>query len=263
MSGSFDFGYSFPDAAGDVASGALGILAGVLLLAVLLGLALAAVTYVLQAVSLYRIAKRRGIHHAWLAWVPLAVYWLMGSISDQYQYIVKQKVTNRRRILLALGIVTGAMSIVYSVLQSATMLAFTADVGMGNEIGSVAVSMLVYLVWLAVSITTSVFLYIAYYDLFRSCKPANAVLFLVLSIFFNVATPFFLIACSNSDEGMPPKRPPQIPVQIPYVPAAPVEEPVPVQVPAEDVPAVVEAVPDVVEEVPAAEEEIPVVEDPQ
>lgn len=249
MSGSFE--YAFPDMAGDVASGALGIVAGILMLFVLLGLALAVVGYVLQSVSMYRIAKRRGIHHPWLAWVPLAVYWLMGSISDHYQYVAKQKVTNRRRILLILGIVTGAMSIVYSVLQTSAMLAFTADAGMSNEIGSVAVSMLVYLVWLAVSVTTSVFLYIAYYDLFRSCKPGNAVLFLVLSIFFNVAIPFFLIVCSNSDEGMPPKRPPQVPVQIPYVPA------VPVDVPAE------EEIPDAVEEVPAAEEEIPVVEDPQ
>lgn len=237
MSGSYDFGYSFPEAAGDVASGALGVVTGILLLFILLMLAFAVVSYVLNAVSFYRIAKRRGIHNAWLAWVPIGNYWLIGSISDQYQYVVNHKMTNRRRILLILGIVTGAMSVVYTVLQTSTLLAFNADAGMGNEIGMVAVSMLVYLVWLAVAVTASVFLYIAYYDLYRSCKPGSAVLFLVLSIFFSVATPFFLIACSNSDEGMPPKRAPQPPVRIPYAPAVPVEvpvTPVPGQTPAED-----------------------------
>ena len=34
--------------------------------------------------------------------------------------------------------------------------------------------------------------YIAYYDVFKSCKPKNAVLFLVLSIVFDVTLPFFV-----------------------------------------------------------------------
>ena len=240
MSGSFDFGYSFPDVAGDVASGALGILAGVLLLAVLLGLALAAVSYVLSAVSMYRIAKRRGIHHAWLAWIPVGNSWLLGSISDQYQYVVKRKATSRRKLLLILSIVNITVNIVHSIIQASTSLAFYADAGMGNEVGMVAVTMLVSVVYLVLSMVLLAFTYVAYYDLFRSCKPNNAVLFLVLSIFFNVTTPFFLIVCSNSDEGMPPKRAPQVPEQIPYVPA---EVPAPEQTPAEEAPAPAEEIP--------------------
>ena len=240
MSGSFDFGYSFPDAAGDVASGALGILAGVLLLVVLLGLALAAVSYVLSAVSMYRIAKRRGIHHAWLAWIPVGNSWLLGSISDQYQYVVKRKATSRRKLLLILSIVNITVNIVHSIIQASTSLAFYADAGMGNEVGMVAVTMLVSVVYLVLSMVLLAFTYVAYYDLFRSCKPNNAVLFLVLSIFFNVTTPFFLIVCSNSDEGMPPKRAPQAPEQIPYVPA---EVPAPEQTPAEEAPAPAEEIP--------------------
>ena len=258
MNGSFDFEYSFPeiagDVAGDVASGALGVMVGVLLLFVLVALALSVVMYVLNSVSLYRIAKRRGIHHAWLAWIPIAVYWLLGSISDHYQYVVKQKVTSRRRILLALGIVTATMSVVYTILQTSTALAFNADAGMSNEVGMVAVSLLVYLLYFAVTITTSVFMYITQYDVYRSCKPGNAVLFLVLGIFFSVATPFFLLACSGSDEGMPPKRHPQPPVQIPYAPEAPVETPAPEQTPAEETPVAPEAVP--VEEIPVVETEV-------
>ena len=241
MSGSFDFGYSFPEVTGDVATGLMGILTGLLLVFLLMMMAFAVVTYVLSAVSAYRIARRRGIHHAWLAWVPMGNYWLLGSISDQYQYVVKRKVTNRRRILLILGIVTFTMSIVYSALQASTVLAFNVDSGMGNEIGMVAVGVLVYLVWIAAVITTTVFGYIAYFDLFRSCKPGSAVVFLVLSIVFSVTMPFFMIACSNSDEGMPPKRAQQPPVQIPYVEETPADAPV-------------------YRQTPVAEESVPVVE---
>ena len=237
MSGSFDFGYSFPEAAGDVAAGAMGVVVGIALLLVLLMLAFAVVTYVLSAVSMYRIAKRRGIHNGWLAWVPIGNYWLLGSISDQYQYVVRRKVTSRRKILLILGIVTSAMSIVYSVLQTSTVLAFAANAGTGSEVGMVAIGILVYLVWIGVAITSTVFGYIAYYDLYRSCKPNSAVLFLVLSIVFSVTVPFFLIACSNSDEGMPPKRASQPPVQIPYAPEVP-EEPAAEPVAEEAVPVV-------------------------
>ena len=47
------------------------------------GLSIAA--YVLQALGLYTIAKRRGISNPWLAWVPVAWVWVLGSISDQFR----------------------------------------------------------------------------------------------------------------------------------------------------------------------------------
>ena len=36
--------------------------------------------YVLQALGMYRIAERRGIHRPWLAWIPVANSWVLGSI---------------------------------------------------------------------------------------------------------------------------------------------------------------------------------------
>ena len=79
---------------------------------------------------------------------------------------------------------------------------------------------------MGLSIAVTVIGYIAYYDLFRSCKPKNDVMFLVLSIIFNVTLPFFVFACSNSDEGMPARRKSQAPEQIPVqYEEPPVEEP--------------------------------------
>ena len=38
-------------------------------------------TYVLSALGLYTIAKRRGLNHPWLAWIPVASAWTVGSWS--------------------------------------------------------------------------------------------------------------------------------------------------------------------------------------
>ena len=97
----YGFEYAFPDAIGGAA---VGVATGILLIVWCLAMGFSIVMYVLNAVGLYRIAKRRGIHHAWLAWVPIGSNWLLGSISDHYQYVAKQKATSKRKILLILSL---------------------------------------------------------------------------------------------------------------------------------------------------------------
>lgn len=199
----YNFEYTFPEVAEGALIGAVGIVATVVLLILLVCSALALVCYVLKAVGMYRIAKRRGIHHAWLAWIPVASDWLLGSIADHYQYVSKQKTTQRRKVLLILSIVQAVLCSGY----------------LGSSISTVAGVLLMAVFNLCVTgiaIAVAVFRYIAYFDLYRSCKPKNDVLFLVLSILFNVTTAFFVFACSNADEGMPAKRAPAAEQQIPY-----------------------------------------------
>ena len=240
----YDFEYMFPEMMEGAAEGALvgaaGVFMGLFLLIYFLALAFSVVSYVLSSVGMYRIAKRRGIHHAWLSWIPVGNSWLLGSISDHYQYVVKQKVTRRRNVLLTLNLI----------LLGATCAfggGIVAAVVMSNEAQTtiaIALSVVSYLVVLGLSIAIMVITYIAYYDLFRSCKPGNAVLFLILSVVFNVTLPFFVFFISNSDEGMPARRTQQPPQQIPEEPVA-----------AEEEPAVAE------EEIPVVEAQI--VEDPE
>ena len=240
-----EFEYGFEYMSPQLAEGAAGVLTGILLILWFLGMGFAIVMYVLNAVGLYRIAKRRGIHHAWLAWVPIGCNWLLGSISDHYQYVVKQKTTSRRKVLLILSLVMSAVSVLFTV---GAVVVGMASGAMAQRTGlaiGVALMGITYLLMMALAIVVTVFCYIAYYDLFRSCKPGNAVLFLVLSILFNVTLAFFVFACGNSDEGMPAKRAPQPAPEIPFVPEEPAcgEEPT-------------------LEEgdLPAEEEELPVIE---
>lgn len=230
----YGFEYAFPEAVEGAAEGvfvgAAGIATGILLIVWLLMLGLSVVSYILNAVGMYRIAKRRGIHHAWLSWIPIGCNWLLGSISDHYQYVAKQKVTKRRKVLLTLSIILVAVSCILGAAVAALVVLETSGSGeMAGSILLVALMAIAYLAMLGLAVAILVYCYIAYFDLFRSCRPAYDVLFLVLGIVFSMALPFFVFACSGSDNGMPARRSPQSPVQIPRQPeaepAAPAAEP--------------------------------------
>ena len=227
-----EFYYEFPDAMEGMAEGAFvgaaGLIAGLVMIVYLLALAFSIVSYVLNAVGMYRIAKRRGIHHAWLSWIPVGNSWLLGSISDHYQYVAKKKITGRRKALLVMNIILAVMGSVV-VAGAALIFSFTAGPEdlMGSGILLMGLLVIAYLVLFGLSIAVLVVSYIAYYDLFQSSKPNYAVLFLILGIVFNVTLPFFVFACGNSDKGMPERRPRQ-PVEQLHEEEEPVAEEIPV-----------------------------------
>ena len=182
------------------------IIYGIVLLFAVLA---AVVTYVLHSVGMYTIAKRRGIHHPGLAWVPVANAWILGSISDQYQYVVKGRIRSRRKVLLGLMIAANVLFLAFLAVFTASVVTAVSLQGGAARFVTVAPwigSIGVYLAAWIVAMIATVFMYIAYYDLFRSCIPDNAVLFLVLSIFFNFLPPFFVFASRKQDGGMPPRR---------------------------------------------------------
>ena len=84
--------------------------------------------YILQAWALYTIAQRRGINKPWLAWIPVVNVWILGSISDQYQYVVKKQVKNKRKVLLGLNI---AMAVLVTILIVALVWLIVAVVMTG------------------------------------------------------------------------------------------------------------------------------------
>lgn len=178
---------------------------GVLIAFSLLMMIWGILVYVLTALGLQTVAKRRGIQNPWLAWIPIADSWILGSISDQYQYVVKAKVTNRRKIMLGLSIGTLCIGGISYVVQTLTTV---LGAGEPETMGLMAVlTMLVGLLNAVLSVTNVVFTHIALYDLYSSCCPENNVLLLVLGIIFGFLRPFFIFFNRNKDRGMPPRRP--------------------------------------------------------
>jgi hypothetical protein len=187
--------------------------------------------YILQALALYTIAKRRSINKPWLAWIPLVNVWILGSVSDQYQYVVHGKVKNKRKILLGLNIAITALTIlilavfvwriVELVLQGAFMLPHLDDVEniMENipyqffpeQVGTLILLSLAALPLSVLTIVHVVFFYMALYDVFCSCEPENSKLYICLSLVGNVVVDgvyaLFLILCKDKELGMPPRKP--------------------------------------------------------
>lgn len=193
-------------------------------------LAFGVAAYVLRSIGLYSIAKRRGINHPWMAWVPVVDMWLLGCISDQFQYVVKGKNKNKRKWLLGLNIAMWVVYIVFFVFFGIMMFDVVSGVIGGMSDDQLLAGMMgpmmgmlgstIPLMGLAIAVT--VVRYIAMYDLYTSCNPQNNVLFLVLSIFFSVTEPFFIFFNRKKDGGMPPRR---AQAQPQYIPPQPSYEP--------------------------------------
>lgn len=216
----FDYGF---DLHGEELAVVGGLIAAVLVVYLLI-LAFSVVSYVLQALGMYKIAKRRGLHHPWLAWIPVGNMWLLGCISDQYQYVVKGRVRSRRKTLLWLTVGMMAAAVVLNIFSIAALAAGSNSAQAAPAVGGVLVMLLLGLAVLVICVIAVVLQYMATYDMFVSCDPNNAVLYLVLSIFVNVTMPFFIFACRNKDLGMPRRRPVQpAPQNMPEAEPAPEE----------------------------------------
>ena len=171
--------------------------------------------YVLRSLGVYTIARRRGIKRSWFAWVPVLDQYLLGCVSDQYQYVVKGKNRNKRTLLLWLNILSCVLSVVFVVswLFGIGMAAsgLAAEVLEEDILKFLIAPVVMTLPMLALSIVTVVFRYIALYDLYTSCSPQNNVMFLALSIIFKVTEPFFIFFNRKKDDGMPPRKADVIP----------------------------------------------------
>lgn len=242
-------GYSYEYSAGvgeSVAMAVLGIYGVILAVIGLFGIAM----YVIRSLSVYTIAKRRQIENPWLSWLPVGHEWILGSLSDQYKFITKKKVQNRRKVLLGLGI-AGLLCglLMFCLVIASTVMVATDEMA---ATGMILLVILMYLAVLILSIVTTVFSFMSKYDIYKSCDPKNAVAYLVISIFINVTEPFFLLVCRNKDLGMVPEEPEAPKTE---TPAAEPAEPVPAEPEGlpEATPAALPAGEELVDEAPAAD----------
>lgn len=245
----------------DDAIGSMFITVLIIWLSFFLAMMLATVVlYVLRSVGMYTIAKRRGIHHPWLAWIPVGEVWVLGSISDQYQYVARGKIRSRRKLLLGGAIVMKALSVLSVIWQ---MVATAIMIGEGETGSTAGILMIVVctLVMAAIGIAYTVFYFIAQYDMYRSCDPNNAVAYLVLGIFFPFMKWIFPFVCRKKDLGMPPRRtrsvqePAVIPEQTEPAPAEPAEAPAQPEEPSDAVAEEADVADSVTEETSASDEE--------
>ena len=203
-------------------------------------------SYVLYALGLYTIAKRRGIRNAWLAWIPVVSVWILGYVADDYTVRTTGCKSNMRTWMIVLSIVlivllvaitactiwslsnvltideltefymsaAGAQDDLYAVSQEEmiTQLTENMEARMNEEAAqNMLVSSLVLLgCCLPLSIAAiahSVLALICTYRLFASCDPQSKWLYFLLGLFLGV-TSVFVFLCRDKDLGMTPPPPP-------------------------------------------------------
>ena len=212
MSNDFNFQFDFGPEDGEVVT----VMMIFYLIYYLVMFAICIASYVLQSVGLYSIAKRRGIKHPGVAWLPVGCDWIMGCISDQYRYVVKGQVKNKRKALLVLEIIMWAVYILLFVLIVGVMIQTLGSAFQPGDLqdpdsagmiafvlGIMGLSVLI----LGLCIPIGVIRYMALYDLYTSCEPRNNVVYLVLNIFISITVPILLFVCRKKDLGMPPRKP--------------------------------------------------------
>ena len=200
----YDYGMDAAESIG-LASGFLSMFVGFYFLIIFGSIAISLASYILQSLGYYTIANRRGIKNPWLAWIPFGVTWIIGSISDQYQYVTKGRTKNRRKLLLGLSIGIFVFYILWVIVM--VMAAIMAETGVGAAfLGLIAIFGALGI--FAIAIASAILQYMCLYDLYRSCNPENSVLVLILSIVVSWLAPVLVFACRNKDLGMPPRRRP-------------------------------------------------------
>lgn len=165
--------------------------------------------YLIDAYSLSVIAKRRGIDRSWLAWIPVAQHWILGSLADHYQLTTHYATKNRRRILLFLQIALVTLLLLMLIFVATTIVSIQ-NVTEGHPFMDVwkpvrenmQDMVILYVLILILAFVFQVVRYVALFDVYRSCAPEEAVLFLALSIAFGILQPFFLLFLRNRDDGL-------------------------------------------------------------
>lgn len=182
-----------------------GFLIGYVVVVSLFAMAFAVVTYIFEAKALSTMARSRGIAHPGLAWVPIANYWVMGSIADDYDARVGIDKKWRSR-LLTLSIITLVVALVFTaaicvraiILAESGMLDDSAE----SILSFYAETSVFSLPMAALTTFFSIWEYIVIFKIFRSCRGQRiGLIFFAISLVASVAFPFLLFACRNYIDG--------------------------------------------------------------
>ena len=195
-----------------VAVGALLLILAFYGIVILGGIAL----YVLQALGLYTLAQRRGIRKSWFAWIPVLSLWTLGSLSDQYRYVVRHQFRSRRKWLLILSLVGCVLGVASSALYTGGVVSLMMGLPMVQDMQDMLYLLQTQPVLMAAAgISCVVFglnmvgmflRWVCLHDVYASCVPEKKVLYTLLSILLPVVIPVLLFLCREKDVGMPPRR---------------------------------------------------------
>lgn len=150
----------------------MSIIATILVICLIIGI----VCYVFSAIGLYTMAKKRNLDHAWLAWIPIAQFYILGNLINDDVSISTLHIPYAKIFLPLLSL---ALSLLMSFL------------GLIPYLG--------VLFGIVLSLAVAFYYYTAQFWLFSIYDKEHRVLFLVLSIIFPFMGPIFTFVIRNRD----------------------------------------------------------------
>lgn len=183
---------------------AIGVALVILLLYLaIIGLGIA--NYIMNAMALSKIASRRQVPNAWMAWLPIASDWLIGHITDEYdgRNGIKRK---WRVVLLALSLISVVGLVVMYIVMFAYIFIIAIQSGyaepeVADVLGFVLVIYAFVLIVSMIAVAQSFCKAICIYKIFESTVPQKAVKYLLLYLLVPLAGAICLLKCK--DKGYP------------------------------------------------------------
>ena len=157
--------------------------------------------YLLQAIGLYRMAKKVGFSSPWRGFIPFANTFLFGKIAEKYVKKDGKPSAKFGGLLLAFEILTLVLAIV-TIAFTVSMIFVLVSSGDETELAYSIVAPMVTMfiscfVLMGVSIAYIVLYYVALWRIFTAFDYNNATVYFVLSILFSFLGPIFIFVLRN------------------------------------------------------------------
>lgn len=162
--------------------------------------------YLLESISVYKMAKSAEIKNPWLAFIPVANSWVFGTLAEKYK---KKNGTKSARFGIILPVLEGIVLIesaaltVFSVISISEITGYAFDaVNTSSEMApeqfmSLIPVIILYFALMAVAIAYAVVFFIALWRIYSSFDKSNATLYIVLSVVFTISVPIILFIIRN------------------------------------------------------------------
>lgn len=162
--------------------------------------------YLLESISVYKMAKSAEIKNPWLAFIPVANDWVFGTLAEKYK---KKNGTKSARFGIILPVLEGIVLIESIALTIFTVISVKEITGYALDAVNTSTEMvpeqfmslipviILYFALMAVAIAYAVVFFIALWRVYYSFDKSNATLYIVLSIIFTISVPIILFIIRN------------------------------------------------------------------
>ena len=162
--------------------------------------------YLLESISVYKMAKSAEIKNPWLAFIPVENDWVFGTLAEKYK---KKNGTKSARFGIILPVLEGIVLIETIALTIFTVISVKEITGYALDAVNTSAEMapeqfmslipviILYFALMAVAIAYAVVFFIALWRVYYSFDKSNATLYIVLSIIFTISVPIILFIIRN------------------------------------------------------------------